>query len=73
MSEGPGVFQVKKIAKKIMPESLKNRMRQSLNGGEKIDRPILDRGLKRVLCEILREDIEHLRKFTGYGFENWSL
>ncbi len=73
MSEGPGVFQVKKIVKQIMPEPLKNRMRQALNTGEKIDRPIVDRGLKRVLCEILREDVESLRKFTGYEFKNWSL
>jgi len=73
MSEGPGIFQVKKIAKQLMPEPLKNRTRQLLNAGEKIDKPILDNSLKRVLCETLREDVEHLRKFTGYRFENWSL
>jgi len=73
MSEGPGVFQIKKIVKKVMPDLLKNRLQQSINAGEKIDRPILDRDLKRVLCEILREDVENFRKFTGRAFEKWAL
>lgn len=64
---------VKEVIKRMVPKPLKNRLRQSLNTGEKVDRPALDSGLKNVLREIFRKDVENLRKFTGCEFKNWSL
>lgn len=40
---------------------------------QKIEKPTLDENLKQELIEYFRDDINHLRQFTDYNFENWSV
>jgi len=40
---------------------------------QKIERPVLDESLRRELIDYLSDDINRLREFIGYNFENWCV
>lgn len=38
-----------------------------------VERPVLTESLQQALVDVLHDDVEKLRAFTGCAFENWSL
>lgn len=39
----------------------------------KVERPVLDEKLRQRLIDFLKDDIRHLREYTGCNFEYWSM
>ncbi|MBN2060686.1 MAG: sulfotransferase domain-containing protein [Deltaproteobacteria bacterium] len=40
---------------------------------KKLERPIINQRLREALIDYLKEDINHLREYTGGEFKNWSV
>ncbi len=38
-----------------------------------IERPIISESIRQALVDVLQEDVQKLRDFTGYSFADWSL
>ena len=72
-SDKRGISFVKKIVYPLMPKSLKYKIFHEVEPGEKIERPVLDEKLKQKLINVLQEDVNKLRNFTGYDLKEWCL
>lgn len=60
---------------KLLPIEIRDHVKKALYFpfSEKIKRPQISDDLRNRLLDYLAEDIEKLKEFTGYSFEEWNL
>jgi len=58
---------------RFIPAAVKRRALQSTLKGEPVARPVLSKELRENIIDYLYEDIEKLKRFTGYDFKEWGI
>lgn len=60
--------------KKVFPETYRDKVRKFLlPKAEPVERPVISNALKERLGNILKEDVDKLRAFTGISFSEWNI
>jgi hypothetical protein len=75
LSRVPGMGLIERLPSNLGGRNIREGARRLLfiPFSRKVERPVLDEGLRRRLMSVLSEDVNRLRMCTGKEFKEWSL